>query len=647
MDCRIPETDQKRKSREMEELVSGLTREQRKQWESFGTHEKARILKRVEDRVRRRMRFWREPARPPEIQNPGRTEVTCPGTKNPDHRNSERTEPAGAPRKRESFEKTVKEKGSRAGARQKSLSSDCAIKISHPPVIKGSDVHVFDWFPDQRVQAGKHLRNSAKRAKRNFARQAGVMTREAPETAQRKDEKKDQAVPSGKEGFVNVQNRIRQKNPGIRKLSTCSTLEETWHVDEAIPDPIRQRSFKRMQRSDSKDVRNKNKRESVKKRLMKSEFVSLLSKDEKRRENIRQMQRLDEISLSGMEHAVGADALHTASFPVRAKLSQIREKATAQFQKAAVSLLKYAAGFGGILFLVVFLFFFITAFAAAIAGQAQEGSAPLYCASGEEIVSYAEEWIGVTKYVYGAGRSSPTDWQDYADCSSFVHGVYQHFGIELGGDTRAMENSGTLVQGGLASAMPGDIILFYSGQITAGNSSHVGIYAGEGMMVHCSGNQNNRTAETAGRGVCMEPVAGDGRPYEVRRVITDAYAGNRTDPSDYTRSQLETIWAVICQEDGRSYAGALAVISTAMNRTESPQWSFLGKSAYEQLTAPGQFCYGTDIWKKYLNGNVPSYVKEAVSDCLARGIRNHTCTSFRSYYTPGSVQIGGGNYYFS
>ena len=66
---------------------------------------------------------------------------------------------------------------------------------------------------------------------------------------------------------------------------------------------------------------------------------------------------------------------------------------------------------------------------------------------------------------------------------------------------------------------------------------------------------------------------------------------------------------------------------------------------YAQLTAKNQYCYSIDNhWKKYLNGNVPSTVKQAVSDAM-RGKTNHPYTSFRGYYVAGALNIGG-NYYF-
>lgn len=110
-------------------------------------------------------------------------------------------------------------------------------------------------------------------------------------------------------------------------------------------------------------------------------------------------------------------------------------------------------------------------------------------------------------------------------------------------------------------------------------------------------------------------------------------------------SELETIWAIVRQEGGSSYESALAVASSAVNRANSSRWSSNGSTMYEQLTAPNQYCYSIDnYWVKYLGGNVPDYVKEAVADAMA-GKTNHPYTSFRSYYTSGSVNIGG-NYYF-
>lgn len=126
--------------------------------------------------------------------------------------------------------------------------------------------------------------------------------------------------------------------------------------------------------------------------------------------------------------------------------------------------------------------------------------------------------------------------------------------------------------------------------------------------------------------------------------------GHTTDQTSYTQEELELIYACVQQEDGQTYDGALAVISTVMNRVESGAWSKCGRNALEQLKAPGQFCYSIDTnWKKWLGGNVNAHVKKAVDDCLQNGIRNHGYTSFRTKqgsHTGGAYIPEGGNYYF-
>ena len=110
-----------------------------------------------------------------------------------------------------------------------------------------------------------------------------------------------------------------------------------------------------------------------------------------------------------------------------------------------------------------------------------------------------------------------------------------------------------------------------------------------------------------------------------------------------------SIWAIVAQEDDRSYTGALAVISCAMNRADR-NYGGHGRDPLSQLTARNQFCYSPTIsasvhWQRRLGGHVPSYVKQAVSDCLTQGIRNHNCIYFRSYGGPGRTKIGG-NFFF-
>ena len=259
---------------------------------------------------------------------------------------------------------------------------------------------------------------------------------------------------------------------------------------------------------------------------------------------------------------------------------------------------------------------------------------------GSDICRTAVGFVGKLPYVYGG-----TSLTGGADCSGFVQSVFAGYGIYLPRTAQEQGANGQAVLS-LADAQPGDVVYYASGP-------HVGIYIGNGKVVQCSGREYN-TAANPGKGPTISnadymPVTSI-RRYLIVQEDNAADGGYRTDDTPYTQEQLEMIWAIVAQEDNGSYDGALAVISSAMNRTESGAWSYEGSNALSQLTAAGQYCYSLDnYWVPRLNGNVPDYVKTAVYDCLKRGIRNHGYTSFRSTRGKttgsGAVQIGG-NWYF-
>lgn len=89
---------------------------------------------------------------------------------------------------------------------------------------------------------------------------------------------------------------------------------------------------------------------------------------------------------------------------------------------------------------------------------------------GNAVVDYAMQFVG-NPYVYGG--SSLTNG---TDCSGFVMSVYKNFGVSLPHSSSADRSQGYDV-GGLANAQPGDIVCY---------SGHVGIYAGNGQIVHAS-----------------------------------------------------------------------------------------------------------------------------------------------------------------
>ena len=147
--------------------------------------------------------------------------------------------------------------------------------------------------------------------------------------------------------------------------------------------------------------------------------------------------------------------------------------------------------------------------------------------------------------------------------------------------------------------------------------------------------------------VVKEPVD---KIIEIRTRQITTRGGSRTTYNggkwSYSASELDLLCAITAQECSSSYTGALAVITTACNRTVSSSWKRYGSDPLSQYMAPSQFCYSIDNhWRKRLNGNYPWYVKQAVLDAL-NGKRNHTYLSFRAagYH---SGEIIGGNVYFN
>lgn len=104
-------------------------------------------------------------------------------------------------------------------------------------------------------------------------------------------------------------------------------------------------------------------------------------------------------------------------------------------------------------------------------GSQQEAPKPVSSGGGkgQDIANYACKFIGNP---YVAGGTSLTNG---ADCSGFVMSVYKNFGISLPRSSYAQSTVGKAVS--YAEAKPGDVI-YYGG--------HVGIYIGNGQIVHAS-----------------------------------------------------------------------------------------------------------------------------------------------------------------
>ena len=89
---------------------------------------------------------------------------------------------------------------------------------------------------------------------------------------------------------------------------------------------------------------------------------------------------------------------------------------------------------------------------------------------GVAVANFACQFVG-NPYVYGG-----TSLTNGADCSGFVMSVYNNFGVSLPHSSAADRSVGASVDG-LANAQPGDIVCY---------SGHVGIYVGDGKIVHAS-----------------------------------------------------------------------------------------------------------------------------------------------------------------
>ncbi|MGW0910677.1 NlpC/P60 family protein [Streptomyces sp. NPDC002784] len=92
-----------------------------------------------------------------------------------------------------------------------------------------------------------------------------------------------------------------------------------------------------------------------------------------------------------------------------------------------------------------------------------------YATKAEKAIAFARAQIG-KPYVWGA--TGP----DSYDCSGLTQAAWNAAGISLPRTTYDQVDAGTTVS--LANALPGDLVFFYD------DVTHVGIYIGNGMMIH-------------------------------------------------------------------------------------------------------------------------------------------------------------------
>ena len=105
------------------------------------------------------------------------------------------------------------------------------------------------------------------------------------------------------------------------------------------------------------------------------------------------------------------------------------------------------------------------------------------------VSTYATSFVGKIPYYYGGGREYRTLEDIVAagamcDCSAYTERVFRHFGAEIGTTTYEQQDAGVGVE--YSEMIEGDLLLF-NNHSSGAQPGHVGIYLGNGQVVHEGG----------------------------------------------------------------------------------------------------------------------------------------------------------------
>lgn len=117
-------------------------------------------------------------------------------------------------------------------------------------------------------------------------------------------------------------------------------------------------------------------------------------------------------------------------------------------------------------------------------------SVPSSSSKGEQIVSFAKQYLG---YRYVLGGTTPGSG---FDCSGFVYYVFNSCGYSISRSLTSQANTGTAVS--KSELQPGDIVFFDN--TSNGSLGHVGIYIGNGQMIHAANSKRGVVTDTINSG---------------------------------------------------------------------------------------------------------------------------------------------------
>lgn len=114
--------------------------------------------------------------------------------------------------------------------------------------------------------------------------------------------------------------------------------------------------------------------------------------------------------------------------------------------------------------------------------------------SGSRVVSIAKSYISRVDYAYGVRNASKLIF----DCSSFTEFVFAKVGVDLKWGTSSQKKAGSYV--GKGNLRAGDLVFFDTVGSNNGVINHVGIYMGNGQMVHNTPSKNGVTTNSISSG---------------------------------------------------------------------------------------------------------------------------------------------------